>query len=238
MKNEARNIDEWMEHCFWQGADEICLIDNGSTDGSFEKAQRLSKKYNVKTLYYPEPKRQLQHYKNAMTELDIAGRFEWLIACDLDEFWYCPGSKKLSEQLSEIREHDLIYVNWSTFGTSGFKSHPSSLREELVMRRPKNDIFPRQKWALRLPAFMQTGKGFDLHTVSGIDSARVVSDTIRFKINHYKYQSLEFWNEVKMKRGDAYYTVNYRKSEELERADLECTLVDNELANLVKSART
>ena len=36
MKNEARNIVEYVSHYRWQGAEKIYLIDNGSTDETLE----------------------------------------------------------------------------------------------------------------------------------------------------------------------------------------------------------
>jgi hypothetical protein len=72
MKNEALNLDEWVEHYLWMGAGPIWLIDNGSTDDSVTKARSWEARGKVRLIELPKPHRQRIHYWTAFRSFDIA----------------------------------------------------------------------------------------------------------------------------------------------------------------------
>lgn len=59
MKNEAMNVDEWIEHYLWMGAGRIFLIDNCSTDDTLAKARAWVTRGRVEPVIYPERHQQV-----------------------------------------------------------------------------------------------------------------------------------------------------------------------------------
>ncbi|WP_171052698.1 glycosyltransferase family 92 protein [Ruegeria sediminis] len=235
LKNEAFNIREWVEHYAGQGAEKVFLIDNGSTDGSLERIADHVASGLVETISLPQPHKQIHHYWTAFQHFRIAERCEWMVIADLDEFWFCKDGGGLSDALAEYQDYDVIYANWSQFGTSGFVDHPDSLRRQLVWKKPQLGPHNCKKYLARTSV---PTKSLDirLHKIMGADSSRTISDNIRFQINHYQVQSRKFWTEVKMTRGDAdrFHQDDMRRIEFLEAYDRECTEQDTLLAGMIR----
>ena len=234
MKNEAMNVREWVEHYRWQGIDRIFLIDNGSTDGGPELIEKEIRDGYVELFRCPEPHKQWAHYQKAIVDGRFLERVEWLVMADLDEFWFAPQSS-LPAAIDELKEDvDLVYANWKMFGTNGYQAHPPSLRSCLTLRDPVLGEHRNTKWICRTAAIKHR-RSISVHKVSDVDSTRVVSDNIRFHLNHYPLQSMEYFTKVKMTRGDVsageFDTV--RDLAYFHRYDAPATLEDRLLADAV-----
>jgi hypothetical protein len=234
MKNESLNIDEWMAHYLWQGADHVVLIDNGSDDDTLEKARRWEGTGKLSRIVLTERWRQREHYWTAFRRFRLRDRFEWLLVADLDEFWFCKDGSSLAAALADYRDFDVVYANWSVFGSGGHVRHPDGLRRNLTMRHPFLAPHAARKWACRTDV-VRSRRSMDVHVVFGADSSRVVSDNEKFQINHYVTQSVEFFSTVKMRRGDA--TVpeleSTRTQQYFDHYDMLCTREDRLLADRV-----
>lgn len=239
MKNESTNLDEWMTHYFQVGADRIVLIDNGSTDDSLKRAEAWLKTGKVEVLSYPAQHRQLEHYWAAYRRF-VAGRHEWLLIADMDEFWFCPDGTTIAEKLADPNFDciDVIYANWRMFGSSGLVRHPESIRIGFVHCAPRLDSHKNTKFICRASALRHSGN-LGIHKVKGADSSRTVSDNEAFHLNHYPIQSREFFQQVKMTRGDALSRMSdtVRDMEYFRRYDEPCILEDRTLSELVKNGR-
>ena len=235
MKNESTNLDEWMSHYFAVGADRIVLIDNGSTDDTFEKAKLWVAKGNVDLISLPERYKQTQHYWEAASRF-ILGKYEWLLIADLDEFWFCPDGKSLPAKLAEpdFATVDVIYANWRMFGSSGLVEHPPSIRRMLVHCDPKLGAHVNTKYMCRT-SVLKSRRNIQVHRVAGANSARTVSDNENFNLFHYPIQSLRFFETTKMTRGDVLGAASdqVRDLDYFKRYDAPCTRVDRTLADLV-----
>lgn len=79
----------------------------------------------------------------------------------------------------------------------------------------------------------------EIHKIVGADSARTVSDNEGFSLFHYPIQSLEFFQKVKMTRGDANSarTDHVRDMEYFRSYDAPCNQIDRTLADLIESGR-
>ena len=238
MKNEAMNLDEWVEHYLWMGAGKIYLIDNGSTDDTVAKAQAWVTKGRVELVEYPERHRQREHYWQAFQHFRIDRTCEWLLVADLDEFWFCPGGDSLVTALQEFKIYEVIYANWTMFGSSGHVDHPQSVREAFTWRRRGTASHLYTKYMFRT-ARAKTARAIDVHKFFGADSSRTVSDGSRFQINHYQNQSLDYFRSVKMVRGDCYYPDKDRARDlaQFHASDEGCDQQDLQLADLVAAAR-
>jgi Glycosyl transferase family 2 len=237
MKNEALNIDEWVEHYLWMGADRIWLIDNGSTDDTVAKARAWEARGKVRLIELPKPHRQRIHYWKAYRAFGIEKECDWLLIADLDEFWFCPNGDTLPVALAEYPEVDVIYANWAVFGSGGLIAHPPSVRAGFTLRRP--GLARHGKYICRTQA-LSAPEELHLHQVKSPVPLRTVTETQRFQLNHYPIQSLEFFRSVKMTRGDAGNAAKdtMRDMDYFHAQDAGCTESDRRLADLVASHRT
>jgi glycosyltransferase involved in cell wall biosynthesis len=201
MKNEALNVDEWIDHYIWQGADHLFIIDNGSRDDTVARVEASVHRSKITLLLRPEAHRQGYHYRRVFLNERIKKRFQWLMVADADEFWFPKQSVNLPEALTGFEGIDVIYARWSQFGCSGQETHPASLRGDLLLRH--KDLGPHHatKWIVRTSAIGRNS--LFVHKVRGACSSRTVTDTDHFQLNHYMTQSMHFWQTVKMERGDA-----------------------------------
>lgn len=235
MKNEAMNLEEWIQHYLWQGIEQIYLIDNGSTDNGRELAQPWIDQGIVKLISLSERWKQKEHYRTAFNQFHIAEECQWLIVADLDEFWF---SKKRGENIREALnyydEFDVIYTNWTTFGSSGYKTHPSSLRKELVLRQKELGSHLATKWICKTKTLYDL-MDLGIHKIKGACSSRTISDNNVFQINHYSIQSVEYFTKIKMSRGDACNQADddTRDLDIFNRIDEQCTVKETLLADMV-----
>jgi hypothetical protein len=235
MKNESLNIREWIEHYRWQGVDKIFLIDNGSTDNVRSIICEDVDSGFIEYFWRPARHKQVAHYRDVYKKAKIGSKVDWLIMSDLDEFWFSPlGCLKKSIDFID-KDADLIYSNWLVFGSSGCVQHPSSLREALVYRHPQYGGHRNTKWICRTRSIKRS-RAIGIHKVRWIDSRRVVSDNETFKLNHYVIQSIHYFQEVKMKRGDVSSArfENVRTREYFNSFDNQATTLDETLADLVR----
>lgn len=237
MKNEALNIDEWVEHYLWMGASQICLIDNGSTDDTVAKARAWEARGKVRLMELAKQHRQRLHYRRAFDRFRMARSCDWLLIADLDEFWFCPNGDTLQVALAEFPEIDVIYSNWAVFGSSGLVAHPPSIREAFTLRRP--GLARHGKYICRTRA-LSGPNDLHLHRVKSPVPLRTVTEMQRFQLNHYPIQSLDFFRSVKMTRGDAGNAAkdSMRDMDYFRKQDEGCVETDRRLADLVASHRT
>jgi hypothetical protein len=237
MKNESMNIEEWVDHYLWMGANRICLIDNGSTDDTFAKALHLQSQGKVSVIQLPRPHRQRMHTWTAYERFRIAEHADWVLIADMDEFWFCPNGDTLPKALAEFPETDLIYCNWVQFGSGGLVKHPPSVREGFTLRRPGLDI--NTKYICRTAA-VAAATDLHIHRVRGGRRLRMVRNPPQFQLNHYSIQSLEFFQSVKMTRGDAGGKAkdSMRDMDYFRKHDEGCVETDRRLADLLAACRT
>ena len=188
MKNETDVLREWIEHYRWQGVDKIFLIDNGSTDDPERILREHIDSRFIELFSRPRPHRQAQHYREVFRKARIRRKVEWLVIADLDEFWFSPLGD-LKRGIETIQERfDLVYANWVMFGSSGHVVQPPSVREGFVHRWRAFGGHPSTKWICRTYS-MRILRWTTHHKVWGIDSRRVISDNLTFRLNHYPIMS-------------------------------------------------
>ena len=210
------------------------LIDNGSNDDSLDGARAWSERAPVSVISRPGRWQQVRHYRAAFRQFRIRRDYEWLLIADLDEFWFSLDGRRLPEALADLWNFDVIYGNWRLFGSGGHVSHPDSLRRRLAMRKPGFGSHTETKYFCRTAA-LRRGRQIGVHKVFGARSHRVISANDLFQLNHYQYQSLEFWRDVKLRRGDVISADrdHSRQREHLESFDKDCTVEDRRLADLL-----
>lgn len=202
-KNESHLIEEWLDHCSAIGVERIFLIDNGSTDDTVAKLAPWLRDGRVELVYFPDQHQQQRHYWNAFTHFRIQDRCDWLMIADIDEFWFCKSGERLDSYLDRQTRVDAIYVNWSMFGSSGLKAQPQSVRRSLVMKDPN---LARQTKCIFRTFLPLREDDIEVHNVKNAVPWRVRLANRDLQLNHYATQSRDFWFNVKMTRGDVFFT--------------------------------
>ena len=87
------------------------------------------------------------------------------------------------------------------------------------------------------PRLSPTAGAIGVHCISGLDACLTTTATERLQINHYITQSLPFWRDIKMTRGDAHDRVKYfvRGVQTFNEIDLKSTVKDTTLLGLLST---
>ena len=195
-KNEAMVIREWVEHYFWQGADHIIMLDNGSTDNF--KEQLVGFDHRVIVISVPEPHAQVKHYNESGLPEARKRNISMLAVLDVDEYLFSKDGTSLKNalktQFSENPGVSQVSVNWTMFGSSGHDIHPKNIRRSF--KKCGNDVADLEKSVV----LVNKTKKINVHKHDVEGDTLNISDT--FQLNHYAILSKEYFEKVKMTRGD------------------------------------
>ena len=196
-KDEAFTIAEWMSHYRWQGAKHFFLIDNGSSDDWMNELGALG---DVTVTTRPEKYKQTEHYDSYLPVLRKEHMCDWALVVDIDEYLYAkPPTSNLAEFFalvpSDVKE---VVVQWTMFGSSGLSLQPESVRCSFTWR---GDVAGSHltKSAIRVSRLDQFGVHSHGENILSPDNLWPIDS---LQLNHYSIQSREYFEKVKMNRGD------------------------------------
>ena len=182
------------------------MIDNNSTDNPLSILEPYIKcglvTYSSREERHKQSKILVETYGSPEAQT-----YTWLINADLDEFWFATqrGSTLKSELANPALPFayaDAIVGLWYVFGPSGHVRQPASVRRSNLLRVPKqNNGTTRTKWIAK-PSRIDQSK-IRLHWMDSMSSNAVTDLQGRIRLHHYPVQSREFFEKVKMTRGDA-----------------------------------
>lgn len=201
-KNETMNLKLWIEHYLWQGVDHFYLIDNGSDDNPLSILNEYINNGIVSYFFLPERHKQVDHYRFVFDNEKIKNKTQWLAVCDLDEFFF-GVDQKLTTKIRSLEPYfDYILCNWKMFGSGGLKEHPPDIRTAIT--QCENSLHQNTKYIFK-PNIIKDSSKIWIHKLVNIPNIhprriRVANQLI--KLNHYPIQSQEFFEKVKMTRGD------------------------------------
>uniref|UniRef100_A0A6C0I4E1 Uncharacterized protein n=1 Tax=viral metagenome TaxID=1070528 RepID=A0A6C0I4E1_9ZZZZ len=205
-KNETMNLKIWLDHYLWQGVEHFYLIDNDSNDNPMSILQEYIDKGIVTYYYKPEKHQQVQHYRNVFDNERLKEKTRWLCICDLDEFFF-GTEKKLVDAIYEFNGYDIIYTNSFFYGSDNLILHPDDIRTSIIHRQ--EDIVNGIKYIFKTSCINDTSEiwiHWLVHSGSGSLQKKILStetfDNKKIRLNHYCIQSLEYYQKVKMTRGD------------------------------------
>ena len=120
MKDELRNLPEWLDFHRRVGVEHFYLYDNNSTDGTwgYFKDEEFEDVSYFKT---DMDMCQMACYYNALTA--YRDQSKWMAFIDLDEFLFSP-SEDLKECLKDFEQFPGIAVNEVFFGSNGHETRP------------------------------------------------------------------------------------------------------------------
>ena len=230
MKNEAMNLKIWIDHYIWQGVDHLYIIDNNSNDGSIEIVEDLINNGYPITLYKLfEPHQQVKHYRYVYDKEKLQEKTKWLIVADLDEFFYCNNSK-ISYELKFCENFDLIISKWRMFGSNNCIEHPKDIRTSLTKR--VQDLHILTKYIFQTKNIFS--KSLGIHSLNDGYAKKIDLSKI-FRLNHYPIQSKEYFEKVKMTRGDVNNKTvdNIRDWKYFNEYNINTDYEDNDLKNMI-----
>lgn len=194
-KNEAIVLREWIEHHISQGFEHFYLINNNSSDNYMDVVSEFIKKGYV-TVYHLHGKHQ-QTLNYNLVYHEIRNATNWLAVCDIDEYWYTPTGRTINyirkiDQEGTTHLHCKLY----NFGSSGYITQPSCIRTSFIKRAAElgtiKSIFKTSKVST-----------IDIHMNEITNGSVVKLDYTNIRLNHYCIMSKEYFEKVKMVRGDA-----------------------------------
>jgi hypothetical protein len=204
-KNEAMGIREWIEHYKWQGADKILLLDNNSTDDWKDKIAGLEE--NVTVLPAPKNHVQAENYKEIGIPWLKENGIQLVATLDLDEYMFATDGKTLKQYVLEIfgstDRPSQFSCGWTMFGSSGYTNQPNNIRASFTW---KKSIIDGNKKSIAWVSDVREIYGPHAFEVSG----KTIGCPVNIQVNHYAIQSREYFEKVKMSRGDVANVVNPR----------------------------
>lgn len=204
-KNERHIMYEFINHYLEEGVDCFILIDDNSDDNYLELNKEWmedlieSKKIIIK-------KGTLKQVKEYNLHLKEIKQFDWLIICDMDEFFFSvPNNTTLKSLLNdELSMYDYIRIPWKLFKHDCYNQPKSVISDNLYTHEiPIDPTSPSKgyKNIVRTKALVS----INIHNCS----VKKNSKELKFnechnnliQNNHYRTQSEEYLRGVKEIRG-------------------------------------
>lgn len=199
VKNEADIIDSLVRHMLDQDIDRILVVDNGSTDGTYEMLRELSKELPIFVGRDREPGYYQAHKMTALASRARRAGAEWVVPFDADEFWFAPGTTVGAY----LRSSGVTRVQAAIHNAFPTAENPrlSGLEGELRLDVPPHLM---RKVASRTSPFLWIGMGNHtaMRSGSGLED--------RLRILHLPWRSQEQLTR-KVRQGAAAYAASSLK---------------------------
>jgi glycosyltransferase involved in cell wall biosynthesis len=142
VRNEARDIQEWIAFHALAGFDSQIIFDNASTDGTAALIQAAARHYDIRFHNWTDRtvSSQVLAYQAACAAYQL--EFDWIAFLDSDEFLVTPDSEPVNQFLSRFDGWSAVAVNWAVYGSSFHDESPAGLVVENFTRRAAADFFP------------------------------------------------------------------------------------------------
>ena len=216
VRDEARDIAEWVFYYLDIGFDDLFVYDNGSVDGTRDVLESLRAAGNpVLTIPWPFSDRHAQYTAYDHCLFWTRATHDWVAFLDIDEFLVLHSGLTLSELLSDRRDCDAMAVHWAFFGSSGHEDFPNELTIEAFQRRAPDSFGPsrhvksivRPDGAIKAisPHVFEVKRNYELASRAPVAWASTgitasAPDYTVCQLNHYFVRSAAHWS-AKLARG-------------------------------------
>lgn len=239
-KNESWGMREWIEHNKHHGVDHIYLVDDGSDDDYMQILGEYIESGYV-TLFHNDI-----HERYTGRQVDINNKYflpvtketQWIANIDFDEYLYSPKEIDIKNILRRFENVGVINVNWVWMNSCGHITQPSGIVRSFTKRCEHRkevsfDIAGHGNGNVHLTGTKCIANtrfnisSFSIHFISSSGGSCNLSTESsesgpELLINHYQLQSREYWEKVKMRRGDVNFWFKGvdRRFEEFEAMDV------------------
>jgi glycosyltransferase involved in cell wall biosynthesis len=138
VKNESRILEHLAYH-FAIGFDAAIVIDNGSTDGTFEALSHAAKHRHIRLHRWGDDTKAFQITAFNVFRHAYAWEFDRIAFIDADEYIALPASLTLPQLLEARSDCPAIALPWHIFGSAGYEEDPKIL--EIEAFRFRNEPF-------------------------------------------------------------------------------------------------
>jgi glycosyltransferase involved in cell wall biosynthesis len=242
VRDEERDIAEWIAFHHVVGFETVILFDNLSRDRTSSIARQMGKLRDVRVIPWPWPFRYSQAGAYVAC-LKLFGRsFDWIAFVDSDEFVLPRNGLSIKEVLAPLKDAAAVALNYAFFGSSGIINYPNKLViESFTHRAPdafppnamvKSIVRPEGASYRSVHAFNVKGAYVDPTgrpvVWDKLGDRTVIYDTAIARVNHYFTRSRAHWEDkiargyrAPVKRGEAdFITYDRNELEDLEAAGL------------------
>jgi len=142
VRNDARDIQEWIAFHALAGFDTQIIFDNASDDGTAALIQAAARQYDIRFHDWRDrgAASQVRAYEAACAAYKL--EFDWIAFLDSDEFFITADGAKVNEFLARYEGWSALAVNWAVYGANGHVDYPQGLVTESFTRRAAPDFFP------------------------------------------------------------------------------------------------
>jgi len=142
VRDEARDIAEWIAFHALLGFDTQIIFDNQSMDGTAEIIKAAARLHDVRYHFWPNATQQSQvsAYEAACEAYKL--EFDWIAFLDSDEFLIPTDDVPINQFLARFDGFSGVALHWAIFGANGHGDFPQAGVLESFTRRAQTDFFP------------------------------------------------------------------------------------------------
>lgn len=218
-KNRAQWLPEWVAFHHLVGFRKFYIYLHNCDDGSSEVVAQLSKLYDIKAFSVPTDtfRPQLVAWQHAYDS--FSHEADWLAFIDGDEFLFPVTCMDLRDELEDFRYRKIsaLAAYWKVFGSAGHIEEPKGLVTENLRLCTENDFQENRHIKSIVRTGQATTAGNNAHLfvtpwgtfdelMRPIDKGWMKEyepSYTRVRINHYAYQSADYFYKVKKYSGAA-----------------------------------
>jgi glycosyltransferase involved in cell wall biosynthesis len=142
VRNEVRDIAEWIAFHALIGFDTQIIFDNGSDDGTTAIIRAAAEIHDVRYHFWPNSTQRSQVLAYEAACQAYRREFDWIAFVDSDEFVVLEEDININEFLRRFDGFSGVALHWAIYGSNGHEDFPQGLVLESFTRRAPQNFFP------------------------------------------------------------------------------------------------
>jgi glycosyltransferase involved in cell wall biosynthesis len=142
VRNEARDIAEWIAYHALIGFDTQIIFDNRSDDGTTAIIKAAAELHDIRYHFWPNATQRSQVLAYDAAREAYRLEFDWMAFVDSDEFVVPHEDTTINAFLSRFDGFSGLALHWAVYGSSGHEDFPQGLVLESFTRRAPETFFP------------------------------------------------------------------------------------------------
>jgi glycosyltransferase involved in cell wall biosynthesis len=140
VRNEARDIAEWIAFHALVGFDTQIIFDNRSDDATPAIIQAAARQYDIRFHDWPNssPRSQVLAYEAACEA--YRAEFDWIAFVDSDEFVIPDEDMPINDYLARFDGFSGLAMPWAIYGSSGHEAFPEAMMLDAFAHRAPADF--------------------------------------------------------------------------------------------------